>query len=211
MTPPAGYYDNTRPEVAKLVGPDAQTILDVGCGSGQLGLLLKKRLPECRVFGIEYSESPAAEAMKVLDGVVIGDIERVTVPFEPGSFDCIIFADVLEHLLNPAGVLMKLIPLLKSRGRIICSIPNMRHYTVILDLIRHGWNYQDYGLFDRTHLRFFSLASMKQLMDECGLAVSHVEPRIVASRKMRAMNTLCFGKLEEFLAFHYLIVSTLRE
>jgi SAM-dependent methyltransferase len=207
----AGYYDNTRPEVAELVGPDAQTILDVGCGSGQLGILLKKRLPGCRVFGIEYSEAPAAEAMKALDGVVIGDIERVTVPFDTGSFDCIIFADVLEHLLNPAGVLMKLIPLLKSRGRIICSIPNMRHYTVILDLIRHGWKYQDYGLFDRTHLRFFSLASMKELMDECGLSVSHVEPRIVASRKLKVINTLCLGKLEEFLAFQYLIVSTLRE
>jgi 2-polyprenyl-3-methyl-5-hydroxy-6-metoxy-1,4-benzoquinol methylase len=204
-----GYYENVRPEVAALVDAGTKTILDVGCGTGRLSALLKKLDPKRTVFGVEQNEQAASDACKVLDSVVTGDIQTMQLPFESAMFDCMVFADVLEHLIDPGAVLRKLRPYLKPQGYIICSVPNMRHYTVILKLIRRGWEYDDYGLFDRTHIRFFSLTSAKKMLVEEGFELEHIEPRIVASRKMRFLNRLWFGALEEFVAFQYIFKARL--
>jgi O-antigen biosynthesis protein len=202
-----GYFENERPEIAELVPHEAGMILDVGCGKGKLGALLKQRSRQRKVFGIEYQPDMARMARKVLDGVQLGDLQRVAYEFKDGTFDCIICADVLEHLVEPAAVLRKLKPLLHRDGLIICSIPNMRHYTVLRQLILYGWEYAEYGLFDRTHLRFFSRASMIDLLSEGGFHIHKISPRIVATKKMRLLNFLLFGRLEEFLALQYLIIA----
>lgn len=200
-----GYYDNERPEIFRLVEESARVILDVGCGTGRLGANLRQAVPGRKVFGIEHNNRIAAEAEKLLDGVLVGDLQTMSIHFDPEVFDCIIFADILEHLVDPAAVLRKLKPHLKPEGKVICSIPNMRHYTAILRLLCRGWEYDDWGLFDRTHLRFFSLRTMKKILADQGFQIEHIEPRIVASRKMEFVNALCFGKLEEFVAWQYLI------
>jgi SAM-dependent methyltransferase len=188
-----GYYENDRPEIFLQIEPRMLSILDVGCGSGILGKNLKLNVL-------------AANAAKVnLDEVVIGDIQTMSLPFSDTMFDCIIFADILEHLLEPTAVLEKLKPYLKPDGVIICSIPNMRHYAVIVKIIRSGWFYEDYGHFDRTHLRFFSLRSMKDLITNSGFNIESVLPKIAGSRKMKFLNFILFGKIEEFLAFQYII------
>jgi 2-polyprenyl-3-methyl-5-hydroxy-6-metoxy-1,4-benzoquinol methylase len=202
-----GYYENERRDVARLVPERAQRILDVGCGSGKLGALLKTDHPHRHVTGMEMNTTVAAEAGSVLDAVVVGDIQHMSLPFPSGSFDCIIFADVLEHTVDPASILRTVRPLLAPEGIIVCSIPNMRHYTAILQLIRKGWEYTDYGLFDRTHLRFFSRRSMERLLQENGFRIQHCEPRIAASRKLRAVNALTGGALTELLAMQYLFVA----
>ncbi len=203
-----GYYANTRPEVLEHVPRQARDILDVGCGMGKLGSALKQQDPSRRVSGIELFEAAAAEARKVLDEVVTGDVLAIGFPFKPSSFDCIIFADVLEHLLDPGSVLRQARTVLKPEGCIVCSIPNMRHYTVFLRLLRHGWYYDDFGLFDRTHLRFFSLATMRDLLESNGWRISTVAPKIVASRKARAVNVLLANRLEEFIAHGYILRAT---
>jgi 2-polyprenyl-3-methyl-5-hydroxy-6-metoxy-1,4-benzoquinol methylase len=200
-----GYYENERPEVFRFVDESAQIILDVGCGKGRLGANLKQAVPGRKVFGIEHNDRIAAEAKKVLDEVLVGDLQTMNIPFDIEMFDCIIFADVLEHLVDPDAALRKLKPHLKPHGNVICSIPNMRHYTAILRLLRRGWQYDDWGLFDRTHLRFFSLRTMKKMLADQGFQIEQIQPRIVASRKMKFLNALCFGKLEDFVAWQYLI------
>ncbi|MGA9365099.1 MAG: class I SAM-dependent methyltransferase [Bacteroidota bacterium] len=200
-----GYYDNERPEIFRLVDESARVILDVGCGKGRLGANLKQAVPGRKVFGIEHNDRIAAEAEKVLDGILIGDLQTMKISFPTAMFDCIIFADILEHLVDPDAALRKLKAHLKPQGKVICSIPNMRHYTAILRLLRRGWEYDDWGLFDRTHLRFFSLRTMKKMLEDQGFQVELVERRIVASRKLKFLNALCFGKLEEFIAWQYLI------
>ena len=204
-TPDTGYYENERPEVAALVDESALTVLDVGCGSGVLGARLKKAVPRRRVFGIEYVPQIAETAIPKLDGIVVGDVLQIELPFEKNMFDCIIFADVLEHLASPERVLERLKPFLRKNGTIVCSIPNMRHYTVILKLLKHGWRYEEFGHFDRTHLRFFSLDSMKELLAGAGFRLETTIPRIVASAKMQFLNRLLLNRLEEFLAFQYLL------
>jgi 2-polyprenyl-3-methyl-5-hydroxy-6-metoxy-1,4-benzoquinol methylase len=209
LTPPAGYYENQRPEVARLVPTSAVTILDVGCGKGALGKLLKEQQSERKVYGIEYVPDIAESARRVLDDVQAGDLQSMTLHYPRAFFDCMVFADILEHLADPLAVLRNLAPHLKPDGRVVCSIPNVRHYTSFLKILS-GWEYDDYGLFDRTHLRFFSLKTMKQLLSDTGFVVEHYEPRIVASRKMRVAGALCLGRIDDFLAFQYLLRARLR-
>ena len=206
-----GYYGNARPELAARVPVSAMTVLDVGCGVGQLGRMLKAMVPGRRVFGIEVVPGVAAEAERVLDRVIVGDVQTMEPPFPAGSIDCMVFADVLEHLPDPAAVLRRFTPMLSSSGTVLCSIPNMRHYTSILRLIRRGWIYDDFGLFDRTHLRFFSRESMHHLLEAAGLTEVTSRPRIIASRKMRLLNFLAAGRLEEFLAFQYILLARLEK
>ncbi len=199
-----GYYENERPEIARLVPQSAMMILDVGCGKGRLGASLKTGLPGRKVFGIEYVPSVAEEAKALLDEVLIGDLQTMTIPFPKETFDCMVFGDILEHLLDPEAVLRKLKLHLKRDGVIVCSIPNIRHYTSFLKILS-GWEYDDYGLFDRTHLRFFSLTTMKGLLHRSGFRVEYHQPKIVASKKMKLVNVLCFGQLEDFLTFQHLL------
>ncbi len=204
-SPGPGYYENTRPDLLPLIGPSHRRILDVGCGAGRFGAVLKSREPGREVHGVEVVEEAGRKARQVLDSVLIGDIQTMTLPFAPESFDCIIFADVLEHLLDPGAVLRKVRPLVRRDGIIVCSIPNMRHYTALMRLVREGWRYDDYGLFDRTHLRFFSLRTMKELLTANGWQIESVTPRIVASRKARLANAIAGGRLEEFLSLTYIL------
>jgi 2-polyprenyl-3-methyl-5-hydroxy-6-metoxy-1,4-benzoquinol methylase len=201
----SGYYENERPEIFCLIDKESKVILDVGCGKGRLGANLKRDVAGRKVVGIEHNEHVADAAREVLDEVLVGDVQTMQLPFEHGMFDCMVFGDILEHLIEPEMVLHKLKIFLKSDGIIICSIPNMRHYTVFLKLFLRGWQYEEYGHFDRTHLRFFSLSSMKEMVEGAGFRILQIIPRIDASKKMRIFNTLCAGRLEEFVAFHYLI------
>jgi 2-polyprenyl-3-methyl-5-hydroxy-6-metoxy-1,4-benzoquinol methylase len=205
--PDTGYYDNERREVAALVPSPARMILDVGCGRGKLGSLLKSGHPDRRVYGIELDHEAAAAARETLDSVLEGDFQSVSLPFDPATFDCVVFADVLEHFVDPASALRRARMLLRPEGVVVCSIPNMRHYTVFLQLALHGWEYADYGLFDRTHLHFFSLRSMNQILIQSGFRIVRHTPHIVASRKMKFLNALVVGRLEEFLAQQYLILA----
>lgn len=201
----SGYYENERPEVAGLVEDEHKVILDVGCGHGRMGAYLLKGVSGRRVYGIELFEEAAEKAKEVLTDVVCGDIETMQIPFDSDFFDCIVFADVLEHVRSPQEILRKLYPFLKPGGVIISSIPNMRHYTVILRLLSRGWEYDDFGHFDRTHLRFFSKRSMNELISDAGFVIESCTPRIVASKKMQALNALCFGSLGDFLAYQYVL------
>jgi SAM-dependent methyltransferase len=200
-----GYFSNERLEVAALVPAAARSILDVGCGAGRLGRHLKETLAGRRVTGIEREPAMAAEARSVLDEVLVADLETVGQPFPHESFDCIIFADVLEHLVHPEELLRSFRPMLRPGGCVVCSIPNIRHYSAILTLLVRGWVYEEYGLFDRTHLRFFSLRGMQSMLQSAGYTIDLVRPRIVASKKARLLTAPFRRQVEEFLALQYLL------
>lgn len=165
------YYSFERPEVYECVPDTAKTILDVGCASGRLGAALKKR-QDCFVMGVEYEPEIANEAKYLLDDVIVGDIEEKIDTLPSDYFDCIILADVLEHLRSPEEVLEKLGRKLKETGTVVASIPNVRHWSVIRPLLEGEWKYEDAGILDRTHLRFFTKKSALNIFTRSGYTVT---------------------------------------
>ena len=171
---PGGYYRNTRPEIAQFVPLSVRRLLDVGCGGGDFGKGLKDRGVK-EVHGIEIVERACESAKRVLDSALLGNIEEMELPFAEGYFDCITFADVLEHLVDSTPVLRKVQRVLAPDGTIIMSIPNVRFYAVIDMLIGGRWQYTDAGILDRTHLRFFTAIEMRQMVEDAGLEVLHLQ------------------------------------
>jgi 2-polyprenyl-3-methyl-5-hydroxy-6-metoxy-1,4-benzoquinol methylase len=169
------YYRQQRRDVALLVPAGVSRVLDVGCGFGALGkLLIDER--GCEMHGIERNP----EARRYLDGLytnyVIGDVEQGADRFAPGSFDCIIFADILEHLIDPQSTLERYSRLLTEGGVVVASMPNVRNISILYNLIVRGrWKYTDSGLLDRTHLRFFARADIHDLFEGAGLRIERVE------------------------------------
>src|SRR5215216_4886323 len=115
---PISYYANARQDVLRRVPMDARAVLDVGCGAGALGASIKRR-QGAQVVGIEYVAGQAARAAAVLDVIHTGDVATLELPYAPGSFDCLIYSDVLEHLVDPWAVLAKQRRLLRRGGTLI--------------------------------------------------------------------------------------------
>jgi GT2 family glycosyltransferase len=142
-------------------------VLEVGCACGATLLEIRNQYPLAQVYGLELNPHAAAIASLVSE-VQTGNIEWANLDFPNMSFDYIIFGDVLEHLQEPWNVLSRMHSLLKPGGKLLASIPNVSHFSVIRDLIQGRWTYTDRGLLDITHLRFFTLESLQRLFNGCG-------------------------------------------
>jgi 2-polyprenyl-3-methyl-5-hydroxy-6-metoxy-1,4-benzoquinol methylase len=153
------------------VPPAARRVLDVGCGPGGFGHSLRQDDPTRERWAVELDADVAATAADHYDRMVVGPFpDAVT---ELGArFDCIVFNDVLEHVVDPWATLRAATPLLAEGGAVVASIPNVRNARVVFDLaVRGNWTYTDIGILDRTHLRFFTARSIRQLFVDCGYVV----------------------------------------
>lgn len=199
------YYRNARPDVVGMVPAGVRRVLEVGCGAGRTAALLKGRAGVAEVVGVELSPGAAAEAASVLDRVVCGDVETLALDFPAGHFDCVVCADVLEHLRDPWAVLRRLRPFVAEGGAVVASIPNLQHLKPVLKILTDRFQYEEAGLLDSTHLRFFTLSTIRTLFAETGYRVERVES--VRSRKMSLITALSLGALRKFTAFQYLVVA----
>src|SRR3990170_2409074 len=171
------YFRQGRKEVETLVPEEAMRILDVGCGEGILGKSLLDG-GAAEVVGIEVDPVVSGSAKENLSRVLQGDVAFLEIPFEDGYFDCIICADVLEHLKEPLITLRRFNRYLADSGTIIASIPNVRYYGVINMLVEGEWKYQDYGILDKTHLRFFTKTDIDVLFTEAGFEITGIAANI---------------------------------
>lgn len=163
----------------------ANRILEVGCAEGRLGAALKDQDRTRTVYGIERVESVARVASRNLDKVFQLDVESQFPDIEEASLDCILYGDVLEHLLDPLKVLRRHAPLLKPDGQILCCLPNVQHFSVISSIIAGDFQYESEGLLDATHLRFFTYSTIIKMLLDAGYA-----PQLAAKIGVRADNTL---------------------
>lgn len=188
MTATPDYYQQPRHEVAALVPTTARRVLDVGCAEGVLGAYLLTRGVE-HMVGIEQVPDVAARAAGRLSRVLCGDVGTVPLPADLGTFDCIIFADVLEHLADPIAVLRRFVPLLGEDGVVVASIPNVRHHAILHMLAEGHWSYQDAGIMDRTHLRFFTLKEIHALFENVGFSITNLSANMDPSYEQAKAST----------------------
>ena len=165
------YYANTREEMLDFIPVECRHILEVGCGEGKFGLLLKSR-NEAEVWGAELMEEPAKTAKKNLDKVLVGDFEEQIKNLPKKYFDCIVFNDALEHLKDHYNVLRELRKCLIDGGTIACSIPNVRYYKVLIEILfKKEFHYVHAGVLDYTHYRFFTKKSIVRTFEDCGYEI----------------------------------------
>lgn len=165
-------------DVLAVVPRSASRILDLGCSVGALGAAIKAQ-QKVHVVGIELVPEYAREAGRRLDRVITGDLaEILSRSGSIGSFDCIIAADVLEHLVDPWLALRRAVQLLEPDGTVIVSLPNVRYYETFVALLRGRWPRRPAGIFDATHLRWFTRADAVDLLTQAGLSVGAVHPQI---------------------------------
>jgi O-antigen biosynthesis protein len=197
--------ENVRPEITKYIPANAKHILDLGCASGEVGESIKKKYM-CEVIGIEIDEVQAQKAALKIDHVIVGNIEIIDPGFSTGQFDCIVFADVLEHLRDPQSILKKYLRYLSDGGNVIISVPNIRHISVLCEIIVKGeWRYRPFGILDEGHLRFFTYKSFLRLLKESGLEVIDVK-RIFSLKGSKLVNFLSVGLLRDFLTAQYVFL-----
>ncbi|HEY9723451.1 MAG TPA: glycosyltransferase [Oscillatoriaceae cyanobacterium] len=177
--PVAPYFQHARSEIQRLVPSTARRVLDIGCASGALGEALKRERPGLEVVGIELDAQAAALAATRLDTVFTGSIDAIELPFPAGHFDCLVLADVLEHLPDPEATLSRLLPLLHDGGHVVLSLPNIRHHLPLCDLFFNGrFKYMDAGILDRTHLRFFTYREIVAWMARAGLNLVELDASV---------------------------------
>ncbi|MPM23742.1 hypothetical protein SDC9_70216 [bioreactor metagenome] len=176
----SGYSTIIRHEIIKLINrPRNQPIkvLEVGCACGGTLLQIKNLYKNAELFGIELNEK-AAKSANIFADVIAADIEKAELPYKRGSFDYIILADVLEHLQNPWQALQNIKEYLAPNGQVLASIPNVMHFSVVKGLLKGNWSYEDAGILDRTHLRFFTLNEIDKMLKELGYCVKEYQSTV---------------------------------
>jgi O-antigen biosynthesis protein len=170
------YDDKPRLDLLQLINEAPGRVLEIGCGAGATGAVIKQKYPDTIYIGMELQGSASAVAQTRLDRVFEADIEKVDLEqlgIEKGSLGLVICADVLEHLYDPWKVLHAVRQYLKPGGKILASIPNVQNISLIQSLILGNWTYEKYGLLDATHIRFFTLNEIFRLFRGTGYNVVH--------------------------------------
>ena len=187
----------------------ARRVLEVGCGSGAFAAVLKGAR-NAYVAGIEPQPAAAAQAAGRLDRVIEGDIDAGIEQLGGERFDCIVFNDVLEHLIDPWAALAAVRPLLGAGGVVVASIPNMRYMPVLKDLVLQGqWTYRQDGVMDQTHLRFFTQASIRSLFESSGYRLRRIDGinGLVFPWKFALLNRLSGGRFADVRYQQFAVVA----
>ncbi|KZR78153.1 methyltransferase domain-containing protein [Prochlorococcus marinus] len=173
------YYQRANPDLLARIPLTAESVLEVGCGAGALGAAFKARQPDVKYWGIEYEQEPANQARQALDHVICGDVEDPALPLpQLGSVNCIVYGDVLEHLRDPWSVVKRHRTLLADDGVFLACIPNVQHWSVLEQLLHGNWPLLEEGIFDKTHLRWFTRSSIASMITNAGFCLDEIHPRI---------------------------------
>ena len=198
--PDPSYYQSQRRKMLAFVPTDAKRFLELGCGSGGFGVFLRESRKNVHITGVEIHRESAQEARNRLDVVIEQPVEIALASIPKGSIDCVICNDVLEHLVDPWAVLQMITTVLRPSGTVVASIPNVRHFPVFKNYFLNGdWQYEKWGVLDRTHLRFFTRKSIERMFNETGFVTSRIEGIFSQPLPWKAalLNQLLGGRLDD--------------
>jgi methionine biosynthesis protein MetW len=176
----AAFGNGVIADRALALLPEGGAALDLGCASGGLLALLRPRAGH--LAGLELSPTAARAAAQIGDEVVQGALEDADLPFRQGAYDLVVIADVLEHLADPAAALGRAAGWCRPGGAILVSVPNVAHWSARLALARGRWPQEQSGTFDSSHLRWFTRASLGDLLRGAGLVDVQLDAIVPALR-----------------------------
>ena len=205
-----------------LVTLRGKTVLDVGCGGGATGRLIKQKFPGTKVIGIEINPRAADYARQFLDQVICAAIDDVDLAVEaPGAvISTVLLLDVLEHIYDPWRALARIRGWLAPGTRVLASVPNIRNLAVLDELAAGRFQYAENGVLDVTHVRFFTRDELRRMFEETGFRVNKLEPltqpeivdALIVARRPGRLDTrnMSVGyrnidDLEDLYAFQYVI------
>jgi 2-polyprenyl-3-methyl-5-hydroxy-6-metoxy-1,4-benzoquinol methylase len=219
------YEDRPRMEILGLLDMPFRSVLEIGCGAGATGRVIKQQYPGVMYYGVEIDRDAAAEARKVLDHVVTCDVEAFTledVGIPRQGIDVVILADVLEHLYDPWKLLRSLHTQLRPGGAVVASIPNTQNIRMVQNLVNGFWSYGNQGLLDATHIRFFTLIEIGKMFTGSGYQIDQLVSTCDADMPTTGPwpRDLSFGKVtfhgvtmedvQQLYTFQYLVRGRLR-
>jgi 2-polyprenyl-3-methyl-5-hydroxy-6-metoxy-1,4-benzoquinol methylase len=204
------YFSNVRHDLlqfAKINNKNLK-ILEIGCGYGETLYFLKKTEIAEFTLGIDIFEDKKNPTLyKDKANIIFGDIEQLDLSEYEDFFDFIIFADVLEHILEPINVLEKTKKYLKKEGEILISMPNIRHFSSFIKIfIKGNFTYENSGIFDKTHLRFYCKKDINDLIINANFKTSKKSGSVNFMKKTAIsyiLNKVTFGFFEEFFSYQY--------
>jgi 2-polyprenyl-3-methyl-5-hydroxy-6-metoxy-1,4-benzoquinol methylase len=202
------YYHFVRREIQPLLPKSATRILEVGAGAGGTLKWLKALYPKAETTAVELNADLRDELKQNVDVVLIGQIDETFAELK--TYDLILLLDVLEHLPDSTRTLQRLSSLLENGGHVIVSVPNIAHLSVSIPLLlKRRFNYQDAGILDRTHLRFFVEDTAVKLLNDANLLVTAGLISGVEGPKAKLVDLLSFGLLRHHLAKQYIMLGHL--
>jgi 2-polyprenyl-3-methyl-5-hydroxy-6-metoxy-1,4-benzoquinol methylase len=162
--------DTINEDLLRFVPVDAKRVVDVGCSNGSLAKAYRSINPTCEYIGIEIDTHYADLAKGACSRVICANIETISddqfTSFFPS--DVWIFGDSLEHLYDPWAVLKRLREHLTSNACVVACVPNAQHWSMQVYINAGLFRYADNGLYDRTHIRWFSRVTLSELFTSCG-------------------------------------------
>ncbi|MFC2135028.1 class I SAM-dependent methyltransferase [Bacteroidota bacterium] len=203
------YFYEIRKDILPLIPPQSKSLLDVGCGGGYTAKYIKENFRMDIVEGVEISPEIIDTARSNVDKLYTLNLENVENFYEifQRQYDCILLLDILEHMVNPYVVLSRIKTILSKNGVLIISLPNIRHYRAVAPLLfLNEWKYTSAGPLDRTHLRFFTLKSMRRIINEAGFEIISEQPKRSYTKSFTIVNLLSFGFLSKFSVLQYLFL-----
>jgi 2-polyprenyl-3-methyl-5-hydroxy-6-metoxy-1,4-benzoquinol methylase len=207
------YFSFIRLDLINLIDRNSSNlkVLEIGAAYGETLHYLKQEGVASEVVGVDlFEDVKNKQNYKKLDKFIFGNIEEIELNEYETYFDLILLPDVLEHLIEPKKVLDKLKKYLTQEGKIILSMPNIRHYSAMNKIFLKGdFKYEESGLFDYTHMRFYCRKNIKELIEASGYAVLKEESSIKNYKGKsitKIINSLTFGLLEEFFSVQYFYV-----
>jgi 2-polyprenyl-3-methyl-5-hydroxy-6-metoxy-1,4-benzoquinol methylase len=202
----SSYFNHFRADMLASIPAEAKSVLSIGCGGGRTEAELVKR--GVVVVGVEIDPQAAQTARSRGLIVLEGDATQIDIKTGHAPYDCILYADVLEHLIDPASVLRRHVESLRTGGTIYITVPNFRNWEVFWELFVKGQIvYRDAGILDRTHVRITTRKMVLEWLRAAGLETVQ-ERYIVSGRKKKLLSACMLGLAREFIAVQVALIAT---
>ena len=202
------YFHWVRQEIKPLLPENTSRVLEVGAGAGGTLKWVKTLYPRVETTAVEINPELLTDLRRNVDVPIIGSIDSAIGQLK--TYDLILLLDVLEHLTDPSATLKQLAKNLAPNGQIIVSVPNVSHFSVSLPLLlKRRFEYEDAGILDRTHVRFFVEKTAIKLLNDAGFLVKAGLISGIHGPKSKALDLLSFGALRHHLTKQYIMLGQL--